>query len=62
MFADDLPLRHDDKTIRIDPKADAMVGEGRRHAVAVAVEMYEAGRRDAFAALDKAIERRAWRH
>src|SRR5277367_4512393 len=46
MFADDLPLGGDDDALRIDPHADRAVGERRRHAVAIALQVDEAGRRD----------------
>ncbi len=42
MLADDLPFGGDDDTLGIDPHADRSVSEGRRHALAVAVEMDQA--------------------
>jgi hypothetical protein len=40
-FADDLPFRDDD-TLGIDPHADQAIGEGRRHATAIALQMDQA--------------------
>ena len=56
VFADDLPLGGDDDALGIDPHADRLIGERGRHAVAVAVEMDQARRRDALGVLDKAVE------
>ena len=39
VFADDLPFRDDDDTLGIDPHADRAIGEGRRHAIAIALQM-----------------------
>ena len=47
VLADDLPLGGDDDALGIDPHADRSVGEGRRHAVAIALQMDQARRRDA---------------
>src|SRR3546814_11743389 len=44
MFAYDLPLGDDQEVIGIDAQADGPIGEGRRHAVAVALQMHEIGR------------------
>ena len=61
MLADDLPLGDDDDPVRIDPQAHRAVGEGGRHAVAIALEMDEAGRRNALGVFDEAVERpRRW--
>ena len=57
MFADDLPLGGDDDALGIDPHADGTIGEGRRHAVAIAVQMDQARRRHALGVLDEAVER-----
>ncbi len=57
MLADDLPLRRDGDPVRIEPHADRTVGEGGRNAVAVALDMDQAGRRHPLGLLDKAIER-----
>ena len=57
VLADDLSLGGDDDALGIDPHADRAVGEGRRHAVAIALEMDQAGRRDALGVFDKAVER-----
>jgi hypothetical protein len=56
VLADDLPLGGDDDAFRIDPHADRTIGEGGRHAVAVAVEMDQARRRDALGVFDEAVE------
>jgi hypothetical protein len=57
VLADDLPLGGDDDTFGIDPHANRAIGERRRHAVAVAVEVDQARRRDALGIFDKAVER-----
>ena len=62
VLAQDLSLGGNDEPIRIDPQADGPVGEGRRHAVAIALEADQAGRRDALALLDEAVEGRRQRH
>ena len=62
MLAQDLALGGDDDPFRVDPQADRPVGEGGRHAVAVALEVYEAGRRYSLGVLDEAIEGAAQRH
>src|SRR5690606_40103417 len=43
VLAHDLPLRRNHNPLRIDPEANRPVGKGRRHAVAVALQMDEAG-------------------
>src|SRR5690606_24462597 len=60
--AHDLPLRGNHDPFRIDPEADRPVGEGRRHAVAVALQMDEAGRRDPLGVFDEAVEEAWHRH
>ena len=62
VLADDLPLGGDDDALGIDPHADRSIGEGRRHAVAIAVEMDQARRRDALGVFDEAVERPGKRH
>src|SRR3546814_18047070 len=57
MFAYDLPLGDDQEVIGIDAQADGPIGEGRRHAVAVALQMHEAGRPDPLAIFTEAIAR-----
>ncbi|MGC2782416.1 MAG: hypothetical protein WA397_00970 [Roseiarcus sp.] len=39
MFADDLSLGGDNDALGIDSYADWTIGEGRRHAIAIAVQM-----------------------
>ena len=56
MLADDLPLGGDDDALRIDPHADRAVGEGGRHAVAIALQVDQARRRDALGVFDEAVE------
>src|SRR3546814_13485444 len=46
MFAYDLPLGDDQEVIGLDAQADGPIGEGRRHAVGVALRMPRAGRRN----------------
>ena len=62
MLAKHLPFRDDDNPLGINAQADRPIGEGRRHAVAIAFQMNEAGRRYAFAVFDKAVERPRERH
>ena len=62
MLANHLPLSDDNDALGIDPQADRTIGEGSRHAVAIALEMDEASRRDTFGELDKAVERSVHRH
>jgi hypothetical protein len=38
VFADDLPFGDDDDTLGIDPHADRAIGEGGRHAIAIALQ------------------------
>ena len=42
VFADDLPFGGDDDALGIDPHADRAIGEGRRDAVAIALQMDQA--------------------
>jgi len=48
MLAQDMAFGGDDDPVGIDAQADRPVGEGRWHAVAVALEVHEAGRREQF--------------
>src|SRR5580704_4416251 len=57
VFADDLPFGDDDDTLGIDPHADRAIGKGGRHAIAIALQMEQARRRDALGVLDEAVER-----
>ena len=57
VLANHLPFGDDDKPIGVNAQADALVGEGGRHAVAGALEADETGRRHWLAVFDKAIER-----
>ena len=45
MLTDDLPFGGDDNTLGIDPYADRAIGEGCRHAIAIALQMDQARRR-----------------
>src|SRR6187551_1870220 len=56
VLTDSLPLCHNNNAVRVDPQTDRSIGEGRRNAVAVALQMNEAGWRDALAILDEAVE------
>lgn len=56
MLTDNQTLRSDNDTIRIDPKAHRPIGKGRRNAVAVALQMHEAGWGDPFGVFDKPVE------
>jgi hypothetical protein len=56
MLADDLSLTGDDNTLGIDPYADRAIGEGRRHAIAIALQMDQTRRRDSLGVLDKPVE------
>ena len=58
MLAHDLPLGDDDDALRIHPQADRMIGERRRHAVTIAVQMDQARRRHALGAEKRAL---TWR-
>ena len=62
MLARDLTLGDNDDPVWIDAQADRPVRERGRHAVAVAVEVYEAGRRYPLGVLDEAIEGPPRRH
>jgi len=57
VLANDLTFRRDDNTIRVDAKAYRSIGEGCRNAVAVALQMHEAGRCDPLRVFDKPVER-----
>src|SRR6202041_2725738 len=56
MLAGNLPLGDDDDALGIHPNADPTIGEGRWHAVAIALQMDQACRRDSFGVFDKAVE------
>ena len=62
MFADDVPFSDDDDSCWINSHADGMVGKGRRHAVAIAVEMNETSRRYVFAVFHEPVKRAPQRH
>ena len=57
VLAHDLPFGGDDDALRVHPHADGAIGEGRWHAVAIALQVDEAGRRDALGVFDEAVER-----
>jgi hypothetical protein len=62
MFADDLSLGGDNDAFGIDSYADRAIGEGRWHAVAIALQMDQARRRHALGVFDEAVERPGKRH
>ncbi len=62
MLAQHLPFRGNDDPFRIDPQAHRPVGEGCRYAVAVALEVYEAGRRYPPGVLHQAVKGTGRRH
>ena len=62
VFADDLPFGDDDDTLGIDPHADRAIGERRRHAITIALQMDQARRRDALGVFDETVERPGKRH
>src|ERR1700677_4752403 len=62
MFADDLSLGGDDNPLGIDSYADGAIGEGRGHAIAIAVQVDQARRRHALGVLDKTVEWPGKRH
>src|SRR3546814_18109416 len=62
MLAQDLALGGDDEPVRVDPQAHRPVGERGWHAVAIALEGDQAGRRYPLGVLDEAIEGPAQRH
>src|ERR1700712_5529953 len=62
MLAQDLPLGSDDEPGWIDPQADWPVGKGGGHAVAVALEGDQAGRRYPLGVFDEAVEGPTQRH
>ena len=57
MLAQDPSLGGNDDPLGVDPDTHRPVGERGGHAVAVALEVDEAGRRDALGVLDEAVER-----
>jgi hypothetical protein len=56
MLANNLPLGDDDNAVGIHPHADGAIGKGGRHAVAIAIQMDQARRRDALGVFDEAVE------
>src|SRR5579871_6250434 len=62
VLADNLTFGGDDDALRVNSHADGSIGERRRHAVAVAVEVDQACRRDPLGVLDEAVERSGKRH
>ena len=62
MLADDHALGRDHHSIRVDPKAHWSIGEGCRDAVAIALQVNQAGRSDPLGVFDKAVERAGCRH
>ena len=62
VLTQDLPLSGDDDPFRVNPQTDRAVGEGRRHTVAVALEVHEAGRRYALGVFYEAVEGAPHRH
>ena len=61
MLADDLPFRHKN-LVRINPNTDRPIGKRGRHAVAVAVQVNQAGGRHALGVFDEAVKARRQRH
>lgn len=57
MLANDLSLCDDHNTVWINPWAYRSIGEGHRDAVAIALQMHDAGRRDTLGVFDEPIER-----
>ena len=62
VLADDLTFGGDNDALGIDPHADRSIGERGWHAVAIAVEMDQARRRDPLGVLDEAVEGPGKRH
>ena len=62
VLTDGLSVGDDEDAVGINAQTDWAVGEGRRHAVAVALQMDEASRRNAFGVLDEAVERSRHSH
>jgi hypothetical protein len=56
MLADDLSLGGDDNALGIDPYTNGTIGEGRGHAVAIAIQMNQACRRDSLGVFDEAVK------
>lgn len=56
VLAQDLPLGSDDDPFRVNPQTDRAIGEGRRHTVAIKLEVHEAGWRYPLGVFDKAVE------
>ncbi|BAV52991.1 TnpA8 protein (plasmid) [Mesorhizobium loti] len=57
MFADDQAFRSDNDTLRIDPQAHWPISKGCWNAVAVALQVHEAGRGNPLGIFDNAVER-----
>lgn len=62
MLTDDLAFGRDNQAIRVDPQAHRPIGIRRWHAVAVALEVDQAGGRDPLGVFHKAIEGPWHRH
>lgn len=62
MLAQDLAFCSDNGPLRVNPQARRTVGERGRHAVSVALEVDQAGRRHTLGMLDEAIKRSSQRH
>ena len=62
MFTQDLSFRGDDDPLGIDAHADRPVGEGGRHAVAIALQVNETGRRHPLGVLDETVKWPQRRH
>ena len=62
MLTDRLTLGDDDDPVGIDPQAHRAVGEGSRHAVAIALEMDETGRGNPLGVFYEAVKRPRHRH
>src|SRR5271155_2757532 len=62
MLAQDLPFGSDNDPFWVNPQAHRPIGKGCRHAVAVTLEVHEAGWRHALGVLDKTIEGPPQRH
>lgn len=56
VFTDDLAFGHDDQAVGINLQAHGPVGIRGRHAVAIALKVNQAGGRDSFGMLDKAVK------
>jgi hypothetical protein len=56
MLANNLPLGGDDNALGIDPYTNGAIGEGRWHAVAIAIQMNQACRRDSLGVFDEPVK------